>query len=142
MFFFFGQVQDAQAGMLVVFIHHTRVVFIFYLFFFRFGFGVGRDVGDGLAAGRPLERADARFAFGYRRGFTARHAHNVNLLFIAAAIGKERQLFSIGRPSWPGLRFFGERQLPRRAALFVIQPDMADALFALQGLGTTNATRE
>src|SRR5262249_19703112 len=38
--------QEPEAGALVVFVDEASVVFVFFLLFFSFGFGVGREEGD------------------------------------------------------------------------------------------------
>src|SRR5580704_9071455 len=90
-----GQREQPQARLLVVFIHDTRVILVFVLFFFGVALGIGSKIGDLLAVRRPRKSSHAAFAFGYRRSFSIVSAHHVNLLLIIAAIRKKGELLSI-----------------------------------------------
>jgi hypothetical protein len=82
--FVFGQIHDAQARILLISIHHARVVFVLFLFFLHFGFWVRGKIPDGLAIRRPREHFHSRFAFGYRGCLSSLHPQDIDLLLLAA----------------------------------------------------------
>src|SRR5580700_3459041 len=93
-----GQREQPQARLLVVFIHRTRVILVFVLFFFGIALGIGSKIGDLLTVRRPRKSSHAALAFGYGRSFSSVSAHHVNLLLIIA-IREKGELLSIGGPA-------------------------------------------
>src|SRR4029077_692590 len=88
--------EQPQAGVFIIFVGHARVVFVFFLLFFPFGLCVGGKKGDLFAVGRPVKILHAALSFGEGAGFAAVCVHGVDLLLFVA-VGKESELFAIGR---------------------------------------------
>src|SRR6266852_6955503 len=120
--------------MLVIFIHHARVVFVFLLLLFFFGLGVRRKERDARAIRRPFERLDAALPFRDRPAFSPVRAHQENLLLVLVAIRKKRQLLPVRRPSRHRLRFRRKRKLPSRTTLPLVNPNVPHPFGSLRRL--------
>ena len=118
--------EQPEPGMFIFFIHYVSVVFVFFLFFFCFRFCVGSKEGDLLAVGRPGKILHATFSFGKSGSFAAGRTHGVNLLLFVA-VGKKSQLFPVRRPARQEFGLGGKGELPDRAGLFLINPNVARA---------------
>src|SRR5467141_1757433 len=110
--------------MFIFIVHDAGVVFVFFLFFFLLCFSIGGEEGNLLAVGRPGKIANAALSFRQGAGFAAVRAHGVDLLLFFA-VGKESDLFPVGRPARQEFGLGGKRELPDRAGLLLINPNVA-----------------
>src|SRR6266436_7958941 len=102
--------------MLLVLVHHARIILIFLLLLFFLRLRIRRQERNLPPIWRPLKRLHAPLPFSHRPPFSSIRPHQVNLLLVFPAIRKKRQLFSVGRPSRREFRLRRKRKLSRHPA--------------------------